>query len=458
MPSKSAILSLLLLLFCSCLYPQSTAGKKPAVFKGKMMNFPKNWFQLQDYSELGYLNEESVDFTLNSDSTFRIQIELKQPTYFRLYRNRLYFSPGDSVEAQLFSDGKSSVFTGRGAEVNNYLKSTPNYKSGSYVSTIGHRKLSPDYADADVFMKKVLELGEQRKALLREMPPRKDAFVDSEHARIEADIVNSMLSFPGYYARNIKLKLDEEASGKYLDSLLTLFEPTVLAHLKKINQEKYLSVEGVRNLMPTIQYYQKEAGKFEMNLDEGIDSYIKTVDFISNLESFGLTQEIIDQQSQLMVDSELLPRHKRVLAHKLEPYERLRKGNPAFDLTLNTVEGELKPLSDFKGSVIVLDFWATWCGPCIQEFPHFEELQEKFPEVTFLSITIDDRLEKWKKYLVDHEKEGPHQYQILRKDLAEYKVFSIPRFFVIDRDFNIVNVFAPRPSSGDLEELIESLP
>ena len=56
---------------------------------------------------------------------------------------------------------------------------------------------------------------------------------------------------------------------------------------------------------------------------------------------------------------------------------RLLKGQPAIDFELTDTAGVVRRLSDFKGKVLYVDFWATWCGPCIQESPHFESLSKR---------------------------------------------------------------------------------
>lgn len=54
------------------------------------------------------------------------------------------------------------------------------------------------------------------------------------------------------------------------------------------------------------------------------------------------------------------------------------EGRPAPELTFTTTEGESVKLSDLRGRAVILDFWATWCGPCMQEIPHFKELQKEY--------------------------------------------------------------------------------
>ena len=67
-------------------------------------------------------------------------------------------------------------------------------------------------------------------------------------------------------------------------------------------------------------------------------------------------------------------------------------------------KGDSVQLSSFRGKIIVIDFWATWCPPCVAQFPFYETLKQKFKgkEVVFLSVSIDDSKNRWEKYIKNH--------------------------------------------------------
>src|SRR5262245_9232221 len=66
------------------------------------------------------------------------------------------------------------------------------------------------------------------------------------------------------------------------------------------------------------------------------------------------------------------------------------------DFAMPDVNGKTLRLSDYKGNVILLDFWATWCGPCKYEIPVFVELQEKYRRegLQVIGVSVDDTIEK----------------------------------------------------------------
>src|ERR1019366_9440645 len=71
-------------------------------------------------------------------------------------------------------------------------------------------------------------------------------------------------------------------------------------------------------------------------------------------------------------------------------------GNLAPNFTVTDIDGRQLSLADFKGKVVLLDFWATWCGPCRTEIPHFVEMQNRYAAdgLVFVGVSVDDGPER----------------------------------------------------------------
>ena len=116
-------------------------------------------------------------------------------------------------------------------------------------------------------------------------------------------------------------------------------------------------------------------------------------------------------------------------------------GYIAPDFKLRNLKGNYESLSSYRGEVVVLNFWATWCVPCRVEMPSFEKLFRRYRSegVTVLAITLDKNSEERIKSFVD---EYGLSFPILLDDKSEverlYPSMTIPFTYVIDREGRIV--------------------
>jgi peroxiredoxin len=135
-----------------------------------------------------------------------------------------------------------------------------------------------------------------------------------------------------------------------------------------------------------------------------------------------------------------------------------RKTAPEFEL--KDASGKVVHLADYKGKVVVLDFWATWCGPCGIEIPWFIDFQRKYKDRGFevLGVSMDD--DGWKA-ISPFVAEKKINYRILLGDDKtgdQYGgVEALPTTFVIDRDGRIASTHVGLANRKDFEDAIEKL-
>ena len=124
------------------------------------------------------------------------------------------------------------------------------------------------------------------------------------------------------------------------------------------------------------------------------------------------------------------------LAMKLQP------GQAAPDFTLDDLDGQPVSLSQFKGQVVLLDFWASWCVPCIGDLPYLREVKEKTSgwPVVFLNISLDADEAAWREAIDKHEIKGVHvRGDGWGADVAKsYQVMGIPSYYLVDSQGLIV--------------------
>ncbi|MCR4391538.1 MAG: redoxin domain-containing protein [Candidatus Acetothermia bacterium] len=121
------------------------------------------------------------------------------------------------------------------------------------------------------------------------------------------------------------------------------------------------------------------------------------------------------------------------------PKVPLIPGHPAPDFRFSTFpDGKSLALSEFKGKVVLLDFWATWCGPCMQELPHLKEVYERFRDQGFeiVGVSLDTSERDLRAVLSSQGIRWPLSFEGKSWDnpVAElYRVYQIPTSFLIDR-------------------------
>jgi thiol-disulfide isomerase/thioredoxin len=109
---------------------------------------------------------------------------------------------------------------------------------------------------------------------------------------------------------------------------------------------------------------------------------------------------------------------------------RIGKAAPQFVVSDGT---RIVDLSKLRGRVVLLNLWATWCAPCLQELPSLLELQKRMPEVAVVAVSIDQDPDVYRKFLVDHHVD---LLTVRDEDMrvnALYGTAQIPETYVIDK-------------------------
>jgi thiol-disulfide isomerase/thioredoxin len=188
-------------------------------------------------------------------------------------------------------------------------------------------------------------------------------------------------------------------------------------------------------------------------LNEKYGKYLRSADQKARFQSHVNRVQGVVEQAQ-------------AVAERSTPRENLAVGNPAPNFTYNDMNGKPVSLTDFKGKVVYIDVWATWCGPCRREFPYLKEVKEKYKDnkdLVIIGIATDIMrdTQKWKDFVVSEQLggiqlHGPHDGEAPHMGLL-YGVRGIPHFILIDKQGNIASPSAPRPSQEELIPMLEAL-
>jgi thiol-disulfide isomerase/thioredoxin len=135
-------------------------------------------------------------------------------------------------------------------------------------------------------------------------------------------------------------------------------------------------------------------------------------------------------------------------------------GSPAPDWELHTFSGETVSLKSLRGKVVVLDFWASWCGPCRISMPHMQNLHDRFKDapVAVFGVNCRERaggVDKAKAFIKEKGYTYPQLLDADSKIATAFRVGGIPRFYVIDQEGRVLHTSAG--AAPQLEQLLTQI-
>ena len=238
----------------------------------------------------------------------------------------------------------------------------------------------------------------------------------------------------------------------------------------------YNSVRGENTKASTLMtlYYEKESkGEKVDDLEEQINNLFtqveeKTEAFIGNhlnsvVAAYTIDDNIFSYEAGNRLDSiyQLLGAHVKVspigqlLKQKVDTYAKIGIGKPAMEISMPNAEEEVVTLSSQKGKYVLLDFWATWCGPCVKEMPNLVEVYEKYHEKGFevYAVSLDTKKSAWQKFLKTKKLPWINVSDLQEDNAAgvAYSVNAVPANFLLDKEGTIIG------KNMTMEELAEQL-
>ena len=359
------------------------------------------------------LPDTSYETRVDANGNFKITLNQDSAQYVTLIhgeRTRMFIKPGDNIEVYFDTKEFDETMT---------YKNSPESSYHAYKLISAEEK---DFYGESLYIAELasykLDLENYKTNLMQKL----DRFENSYFKKSEEKSINASIE------RYLKRK--ESFSERTKEELLYLWETSKLS--KEYNFYALLStlnrVEFDENLI-----------EYEKRMNIALEPLKKLNDYEKER---GRITKIVASWRERKDDYDNMP----------------NDGDMSIDFSYPNISSEMIPLSSFRGRLVYVDVWATWCGPCIAEIPSLERLQKDYEnmDIVFLSVSVDTDKEAWEKMLTEDQLGGVQLWADGWSQITKsYAIFGIPRFMLVDKSGELIAVDAPRPSSNEIRTMID---
>ena len=447
-----SIISILIFNNCSSDYKNSEI-----IFSGNIKNCTDRVIVVSNYNST--MREE---FPIDSIGNFTARVSVPKDGYYFFKIGRPYakirFKKGKDVHVNIDATDffKSRKFTGELKYENNFNVE----KSALRSKLIGESK---DYfvVPLDEFLPKIKKTKE---AVFELIEKSALSLEDKELERriAEYDYLQTYNNYQKFYSYHKKYKAD--LPDDY-------YKPIIEMDID--DDEMFRHSSAYRNLI--IANF-RHSSNFAMSADSSLSLIEFVEDRISDINSVYAREQFASMLLRKMRQGntnihedyrQILPlftteRMKNRLSEKYQSALETVSGKQSIDFDYENFSGGRKTLNDLAGKIVYIDVWATWCGPCIKEFPSLKELVQEYTDkkIEFVSISIDHKkdYEKWREMVSEKNIGGIQLYDSEGLNSSFMKAFNvglIPRFIMLDKEGKIITSNAPRPSSDEVRDFID---
>ena len=451
--------------------PQLLVAEKQVIIRGKISSSNTEQIHIRNIKHYkDYFKIKKVYFAsseIDSDGKFEMKFTVKRsmPVEINYGNNKmeLFVFPGAILQingnAKKFEE--SLTFDGIGKEFNTFLvKHYTKFESPKAIAKLEEniRKLTTD--DFVKFNdKRKKEQTDMLNSFFKGSVP--STFKKYMLINIEYDWANNFLKFFNYaLQRNIPVDTSRYAflkeiqientkaftSSKYLDFLNSY---TNNLYYKDCAEKNRIGLE----IDSSKYFYEQYKIRLVYFSNEKIKELLLAKIIADAIEADNL-EKISHHIDRMLRNYRKVSKNKKffkVLLKKYRTVNKLAPGNPAPNFTYKDLNGNEVSLTDFKGKVIYIDVWASWCGICRKEIPILKKLEEKFngKNVEFIYVSID-RVEKmWRKIISDNNLQGINLFTGDHFDsqiVNDYNIQSVPHYILIDQNGTVVENRTKKPT------------
>ena len=358
--------------------------------------------------------DTSYSTSANANGTFTISFDLDSSTYLRFEHGpegtAMYVYPGDKIKLTIDTEFFDETIEYKGSLSSSYLAKKYLLEEGSdFFGEVYYMRSAEEYK---------AYLDSYKTSIINEFGDITDStFINSEITGIDKDVE---------YFIGRQEKLAEYSSDM----------KTHLWEARAINRDFnfYAALDSLN------------FSDFKSMTEQYAEAYKSSLNKVNDIEY------------RITVNKQIAELNIKWLERRFSVDNMPQEGEAAIDFTYPDKDGNEFSLTSFKGSVVYVDVWATWCGPCKAEIPSLQKLETEYhgKDITFMSVSVDTDKEAWEKMVAEKELGGIQLWADgWSKITKDYAIFGIPRFMLFDAEGNVVSTNAPRPSSEDIRELLD---
>jgi thiol-disulfide isomerase/thioredoxin len=363
---------------------------------------------------------------------------------------RFYVKQGDALTIDINDDGykvvtgsqENKILADWAAATANLRKPGFDFLGSSATFEEYFKNLNAFLPEAKKFSQKVATPNKKFNALMK-MAIDFDVEYDAMHYLLVPHSVHATKAdYPAYYSQIIRTPKFTSAAvlqlgefGEYMSNYVAFY-----------------SLMGDRS--------EKPLNRLEWSANLFGNDTLKGAFIANNMDRFRTYDEFtknVDPLKKYLVTDSMMA----VYFQTLKKLSGFKKGSASYNFSYEDINGNKVSMESLKGKVVLIDVWATWCGPCKKELPFLKTLEEEMKDknVTFVSLSVDDEKDKqkWKDFVKSEQLGGTQLFASGWNDIGTfYDIKGIPRFMVFDKEGKIVTIDAPRPSEPELKTLLNA--
>lgn len=445
---------------------------------GTIEHSPKKYLKIELFTP--HLSSQVVYKNIvMEDSSFQIKLDITEPQVVALkYLRRkvyLYVEPYDTLQMSLDADdfpaslsflGEAGVnnkifadFTSKFPEEKNqfkmmqYRKGTVYYKVGVDLDSDMRRKSPEDFRK---------QIDEERDAKIAAYSEYKEKYgTPSEDfelymwSEIHYGWAMTLLTYGhahGYY-------------NKVTPEFFFFVHDVPLMNAKAMGNPKYRNyIQAYINYACMEKYPEEDIffKQLEIAEEEGLEgeamAYFKSTLLVRALKKHDDQSKVIPHYQDFL-NTNTYEKYNKIVMETYESVNRYAAGQYASNFTLKDVSGNSVSLNDFRGKIIYMDFWASWCRPCVQKLDEIQTIKDDLAyseNIVFIHISFDGNYDEWTAKINEKGFTGIHLQapESTKSEVAKlYNIKALPEYFIITPQ----GTYAQKPIRFDIDEIQDIL-